>query len=49
LDGWIFAGGRAVVDAVWRGGRQVVTDGQGHGRAEILRRYRAAMHRLLAA
>lgn len=48
LDGWIFAG-RDAVDAVWCRGRQVVSEGRGHGRADILRRYRATMTRLLAA
>ncbi len=49
LDGWVFAGGREVVTAVWSQGRKVVVEGRGQGRAAILKRYRATMARLLAA
>ena len=49
LDGWIFAGGREVVEAVWCRGRKVVSEGCGHGRSHIAQRYRQTVTRLLAA
>jgi formiminoglutamate deiminase len=48
LDGWIFAAGRAGIDAVWRAGRQVVTNGCHVARALIAARYRAVLAELQA-
>jgi len=49
LDGWIFAGGSAAVDRVWRRGAVVVEAGR-HVRAEPIRAaYRATLVRLLGA
>lgn len=45
LDHWIFA--RGDVDAVWRGGRQVVREGRHVARDAIERRFTAALGRLL--
>lgn len=47
LDALIFAGVRSPKD-VWRGGRQVVADGRHLKRADISRRYRQTLDRLLA-
>jgi formiminoglutamate deiminase len=46
LDSWIFAGGRGLVDCVWRAGRKVVTGGRHHQRDAIVARYRAALKNL---
>ena len=46
VDSWIFA--RGPVDAVWRGGRQVVSGGRHRDRDRIESRYREAMTRLIA-
>ena len=48
LDRWIFAGRPGTVDAVWRGGAQVVSGGQHHARAQVATRYRGTLTRLLA-
>jgi len=48
LDSWIFAGGRSVVDCVWRGGVKVVSSGRHARRAAIVARYRRALKTLLA-
>jgi formimidoylglutamate deiminase len=48
LDSWIFAGGRAVVDCVWRAGLKVVINGRHHRRDALLARYRRALKGLLA-
>ena len=48
LDSWIFAGGRGVVDCVWRGGVKVVSNGRHARRDAILARYRRALKTLLA-
>jgi formimidoylglutamate deiminase len=47
LDSWIFAGGRAVVDCVWRAGVKVVINGRHHRRDALLARYRHALRGLL--
>jgi len=48
LDSWIFAGGRAVVDCVWRAGAKVVDNGRHHRRDALLARYRQTLKVLLA-
>jgi formimidoylglutamate deiminase len=47
LDSWIFAGGKSVIDCVWRAGRKVVAAGQHVQHERITRRYREVMQRLL--
>lgn len=47
LDSFIFSGGNAAIDGVWRAGHKVVTRGQHHAREPIVRRYRAALKRLI--
>jgi formimidoylglutamate deiminase len=49
LDSWIFAGGRSLIDCVWRAGRKLVSHGRHHDRDAILARYARAMKRLRAA
>ena len=48
LDSWIFTGGRAVVDCVWRAGVKVVINGRHHRRDALLARYRRTLKGLLA-
>ena len=48
LDSWIFCGGRAAIDCVWRAGSKVVTNGRHREREAIQARYAKSMHRLLA-
>ena len=48
LDRWIFAGRPGTVEAVWRGGRQVVAQGRHLAAPQIAARYRATLTRLLA-
>lgn len=48
LDGWIFAARGGAVDAVWRGGRKLVSNGRHHGRAAVVSRYRRRLAGLLA-
>ncbi len=48
LDSWIFAGGRDVIDCVWRAGVRVVSGGRHRDRDAIVARYGAALRRLLA-
>ncbi len=48
LDSWVFCGGRAAIDCVWRAGAKVVVDGQHREREAIKGRYAKAMRRLLA-
>jgi formimidoylglutamate deiminase len=48
LDSWIFAGGRAVVDSVWRAGVKVVINGRHQRRDALLARYRRTVKSLLA-
>jgi len=49
LDSWIFAGGRGVIDCVWRAGVKVVSNGRHHHRDAILARYARALQRLRAS
>ena len=49
LDTFIFAGGDACIDSVWRGGKRVVENGRHRARANIEARYRATLERLLRA
>ncbi len=49
LDSWIFAAGAGAVDAVWRGGEQVVANGRHRDREAVATRYRASLERLLHA
>jgi formimidoylglutamate deiminase len=48
LDSWIFTGGRAVVDCVWRAGVKVVINGRHQRRDALLARYRRTLKSLLA-
>jgi formimidoylglutamate deiminase len=48
LDSWIFSGGRAVVDCVWRAGAKVVINGRHQVRHALLTRYRRTVKGLLA-
>jgi len=48
LDSWIFAGGRRVVDCVWRAGEKVVVAGRHRLRDAIVARYRRALQKLLS-
>jgi formimidoylglutamate deiminase len=47
LDSWIFAGGKAAIDGVWRAGRKLVAAGQHIEHERIATRYRQVMQRLL--
>ena len=46
LDSWIFAGGRAVIDCVWRAGVKVVSGGRHRERDAVLARYARTLRRL---
>jgi formimidoylglutamate deiminase len=48
LDSWIFAGGRSVIDCVWRAGVKLVSAGRHRDRERIVARYEQALRRLLA-
>jgi formimidoylglutamate deiminase len=48
LDSWIFSGGRAAVDCVWRAGVKVVINGRHRRRDTLLARYRRTVKSLLA-
>ena len=48
LDAWVFAAGREAVAAVWRGGEQVVADGEHRNAGSIRARFGATLKRLLA-
>ena len=48
LDSWIFAGGRSLIDCVWRAGSKVVSGGHHRDRAAIAARYARALRALLA-
>ncbi len=48
LDSLIFAGGAALISAVWRGGVKLVADGVHRERAAVSARYRKTLERLLA-
>ena len=49
LDSWIFAGGRGVIDCVWRAGVKVVSNGRHRDRDAIAARYARALQRLRAS
>ncbi len=46
LDTWIFGGARGLVDAVWSGGRKVVSEGRHISRERIATRFAAVLRRL---
>jgi formimidoylglutamate deiminase len=46
LDSWIFAGGRELIDCVWRAGERVVRGGRHRDRDALIARYRRALHEL---
>jgi formimidoylglutamate deiminase len=48
LDSWIFCGGRAAIDCVWRAGIKVVSGGRHRERDAIRARYARSMRRLRA-
>ena len=47
LDSWIFAGGRRLIDGVWRAGEKVVVNGRHRQRDAIVARYRRALKNLV--
>jgi formiminoglutamate deiminase len=47
LDSLVFSAGRAGVDAVWRRGRKMVSDGRHRHREQVAARYQEALVRLL--
>ncbi|SEK95068.1 formiminoglutamate deiminase [Pseudoxanthomonas sp. GM95] len=49
LDSWLFAARRGAVKAVWRAGRQVVSEGRHHQRDAIAARYAATLAKVLGA
>jgi formiminoglutamate deiminase len=48
LDSWIFAGGRELIDCVWRAGERVVQGGRHRDRDALIARYGRALHELRA-
>ena len=48
LDSWIFAGGRELIDCVWRAGEKVVQDGRHRDRDALIARYGRALRELRA-
>ena len=48
LDSWIFAGGRELIDCVWRAGEKVVQDGRHRDRDALITRYGRALRELRA-
>jgi formiminoglutamate deiminase len=48
LDSWIFAGGRELIDGVWRAGEQVVQGGRHRHRDALIARYGRALRHLRA-
>ncbi|MBX3565847.1 MAG: formimidoylglutamate deiminase [Sphingomonas sp.] len=48
LDAWIFAARHGAIDAVWRGGRKIVTEGRHIAAAAVAARYRQTVASLLA-
>lgn len=48
LDSWIFAGGPALIEAVWRGGKKLVEGGRHIRRDAAVRRFAATLSRLLS-
>ena len=48
LDSWIFAGGRELIDCVWRAGERVVRGGRHRDRDALIARYARALRELRA-
>jgi formimidoylglutamate deiminase len=48
IDSYIFAGGKNLIDGVWRGGEKVVVAGRHRRREAVVARYRQAMQRVLS-
>ncbi|HEX8784017.1 MAG TPA: hypothetical protein VF764_11630, partial [Steroidobacteraceae bacterium] len=48
VDSWIFAGGRELIDCVWRAGEKVVQDGRHRDRDALIARYGRALRELRA-
>ena len=48
LDSFLFASGRRAIDAVWRGGRKMVSGGVHHARTAVVARYHTVLQRLLS-
>ena len=48
LDSWIFAGGRELIDCVWRAGERLVSGGRHRQREALLARYARALRKLRA-
>jgi formimidoylglutamate deiminase len=48
LDSWIFAGGRQLIDCVYRAGERLVTDGRHRDRDALIAGYARALHKLRA-
>ena len=48
LDSWIFAGGRELIDCVWRAGERVVSGGCHRDRDALIARYGRTLHELRA-
>lgn len=48
IDGFVFAGGRGAIDAVWRRGKKVVSGGRHRARAQLAERYRQVLAVLVA-
>ena len=48
LDSWIFAGGRELIDCVWRAGERLVSGGRHRDRDALSARYAAALRKLRA-
>jgi formiminoglutamate deiminase len=48
LDSWIFAGGRELIDCVWRAGEKVVQDGRHRDRDALIASYGRALRELRA-
>ena len=48
LDSWIFAGGRELIDCVWRAGERVVAGGRPRDRDKLIARYGRALRELRA-
>jgi cytosine/adenosine deaminase-related metal-dependent hydrolase len=48
LDSWIFAGGRELIDCVFRAGERLVTGGRHRDREALVAGYARALHKLRA-
>ena len=46
LDSWIFAGGRELIDCVWRAGERVVSGGRHRDRDALVARYAQVLRAL---